>query len=407
MDTQNLPPSQQPSMQGISQQAPIQGAIDIAAEGTKSLESLLLEDVRELEAKVYNTPLPATLRENIVKMLKRMVRMAKFGNYSSDYEQVAKYIDWVTSIPWTKYTQDNLDIENAKRVLDSHHYGMMPIKNRIIEYLSVMKLQSQKGMLSMQSDDESGNMEKLQGSSGHAPIICFVGLQGIGKTSMAKSIAQAMGKKFVRIALGAMGDVRNLRGESRVNPDAEPGQIIKAIIRASTMNPLILLDEIDKVSGEGGLRSDVNAALLEILDPEQNATFVDHYIDHPVNLSKVMFITTANNLGTISTALLDRLEVIRFTSYSDEEKQVIARDYLFPKVLKAAGLEPNQIEFTPDVWPLIIRPLGYDAGIRQLERNLTNLTRKVARMILEGKGTHFVINPGNVKEFMSTDITVV
>lgn len=387
-------------------QQPASGAIDVAKESEKGLEDLLLDDVRDLEQKIAASQMPELLRENTLKMMKRMVRMAKFGNYSSDYEQVAKYIDWVVSVPWTDFTTDNLDIENAKRILDANHYGMLPIKNRIVEYLSVMKLQSQKGMLPGYAD-ESGQMEKLQGSSAHAPILCFVGLQGIGKTSMAKSIAHAMGKKFVRVSLGAIGDVRNLRGQSRINPDAEPGQIVKALVRSKSMNPLILLDEIDKVSGEGGLRSDVNAALLEILDPEQNATFMDHYMDYPVNLSQVMFITTANNLGTVTTALLDRLDVIRFISYSDDEKEVIARDYLFPKVIKSVGLEPGQIEFSPDVWPQIIRPLGYDAGIRQLERNLTGLARRIARMVVEGRGTKFVITQANVKTFMPTDITVI
>lgn len=380
--------------------------IDVLSESQSGLQDLLIEDIEELEQKIIKANLPSLLSDKVYKLLKRMVRMAKFGNYSNDYEQVAKYIDWVTSIPWNRNNEDNLDIDRAKRILDENHYGMQPIKSRIIEYLSVMNLQKQKGVLS-NNVQESTDMAELTGSSANAPILCFVGLQGIGKTSLAKSISQALGKSFVRISLGAIGDIRNLRGETRSNPDAEPGQIIKSLVKAQSMNPLILLDEIDKVSGERGLRADLNAALLEILDPEQNSTFSDHYIDFPVNLSKVMFITTANNLGTMSTALLDRLEIIRFTSYSDKEKEVIARDYLFPKVLKAAGLDPNTIEFSDDVWPLIIRPLGFDAGIRQLERNLTSLARRVAKMILEGKGTHFVITPANVKVFMPSDITMV
>lgn len=379
----------------------------ITEEFSKGLEDLLVEDVSKLQQQVAQSNMPTELRDKVNGMMSRMVRMAKFGNYSSDYEQISKYIEWITTIPWTSLTKDNLDVEHAKKVLESHHYGMQPIKNRIIEYLSVMKLQAQKGILEGVVTDQTAQMEKLQGSAAHAPIMCFVGLQGIGKTSMAKSIASAMGRRFVRISLGAIGDVRNLRGESKINPEAEPGQIVKSLVRTNTMNPLILLDEIDKVSGEGGLRSDIMAALLEILDPEQNATFSDHYIDYPVNLSNVMFIATANNLGTLSTALLDRLEVIRFVSYSDEEKEVIARDYLWPKVRRATGLDEGQVEFTSDVWPAIIRPLGYDAGVRQLERNLTSLARRVARMIVEGKGEKFVINSGNVKEFMPSDITVV
>lgn len=392
--------------QPISPKLKKTGDLSAVPSDTKSLEELLMEDIRELEARIEKAKLPQGLREKIEKMMKRMVRMAKFGNYSGDYEQISKYIEWIASVPWLKFSQDNLDIDNAKKVLDTNHYGMAPIKNRIVEYLSVMKLQQEKG-ISPLSQRQENEIETKQDLITHAPIICFVGLQGIGKTSMAKSIAQALGKQFVRISLGAIGDVRNLRGQSKVNPDAEPGQIVKALIRSQAMNPLILLDEIDKVSGEGGLRSDVMAALLEILDPEQNATFLDHYVDYPVNLSRVMFIATANNLGTLSTALLDRLEVIRFVSYSDEEKEVIARDYLLSKVLKATGIDPNQVEFSEDVWPMIIRPLGYEAGIRQLERNLTGLARRMARMIIEGRGTHFVVNPGNIKEFMPTDITVI
>jgi ATP-dependent Lon protease len=308
----------------------------------------------------------------------------------------------------------------AKETMDSNHYGMNSVKNLVLDYLAVMKLHMQKQQQSLQQsqiknaqvEDSKSNsdgngqkdMSKLEGSSSHAPIICFVGLQGVGKTTMAKSIAQTLGRKFQRIALGALGSVTQLRGQSRAYLDAEPGQIVKALTRVGSMNPVILLDEIDKVSGKEGLLNDVMAALLEILDPQQNSTFIDHYIDYPIDLSNVMFIATANNLGTLSAALLDRLEVIRFTSYTDEEKEIIARKYLLPDVLEATGLSQGQITIDDDVWPQVVRPLGFDAGIRQLERNLTSLCRHAARRIVEQGLDQVRVTTENVKEFMPEGI---
>jgi ATP-dependent Lon protease len=255
-------------------------------------------------------------------------------------------------------------------------------------------------------DDVSSEMSRLQGSSSHAPILCFVGIQGVGKTSMAKSIATALNRKFVRVSLGAMGSVTELRGRSRGEPDAEPGQIIKGLIRTGSMNPLILLDEIDKTSSATGLRADIMAALLEILDPEQNSTFMDKYLDFPVDLSKVMFITTANNLGGISAALLDRLEVIRFGSYTDAEKIMIAKNYLLPKVREATGITEAQLSFADDAWELVVRPLGFDAGVRQLERTLTELCRKVAMQIVQGLSTGVKITKENFRQYIPEDIGI-
>jgi ATP-dependent Lon protease len=231
-------------------------------------------------------------------------------------------------------------------------------------------------------------------------------VQGIGKTSIAKSIGGAMGKQFVRISLGGLASVSELRGVSRGNFDAAPGQITKALIHTGVMNPLILMDEIDKVSDQGGTRSDVMAALLEILDPEQNSTFNDYYLDYPLDLSKVMFVCTANNLGGISAALLDRLEIIRMSSYTDEEKQHIAKDYLLPKVIDATGIDGTQLQFNDDVWELLIRPLGFDAGIRQLERNLTTLARKVAKLIITGQATQVRVTRDNFRQYFPMDFGV-
>ncbi|MCA9382283.1 AAA family ATPase, partial [Candidatus Dojkabacteria bacterium] len=366
-----------------------------------------IDEIAELEGKVATANLPKPLEDHAYKMIRRIKRMTQYGSYSGEYEVTEKYIDWIVSIPWGKETKDNLDLAHVKSILDSNHFGIEAIKDRMLEYLAVMNIQEANDVKAQNEHKDYTEMARLQGSSAHAPIICFVGLQGIGKTSMAKSIAEALGRKFARISLGALGSVYEIRGRSRAFLDAEPGQIVKAMVRTGVSNPLILLDEIDKVSGQEGLRADVMASLLEILDPEQNSTFVDHYIDYPIDLSKIMFITTANNLGGLSTALLDRLEIVRFTSYTDEEKQRIAIDYLLPKVLEATGLTTDQLKFDEQVWPLVIRPFGYDAGVRQLERNLTNLARKVAREIVEKKVTSVVINKDNVKKYLPEDMGVL
>jgi ATP-dependent Lon protease len=334
-----------------------------------------------------------------MRSIERLERIAKWGNYSSEFENVDKFVDWITRIPWGTITEDNLDINNAKEIMDSTHYGMDVVKNLILDYLAVMQIQKATGRNKVQ---ENG-MEHLRGSSANAPVLLFLGLQGVGKTSIAKSIAQAMGRKFARVSLGAIGDVRTLRGTPRHEIDSEPGQIVKALINTKSMNPVILIDEIEKASGNKGLLNDVMAALLEILDPEQNSTFVDHYLDHPVDLSQVFFICTANNLGGLSAALLDRVEIIRFTSYSDEEKGIIAKSYILPKVLKNIGLTTQHIQITEEVWPLLIRPVGFDAGIRQLERNIATLARSAARQIVSGHPLPIIVTPDNVKEYVLPD----
>jgi len=392
-----------------------QPANPVAPTPAPQASSLVFDPAGEIEGLkklADSVPMPAGLKEKIDKMLIRLTRMVQLGSYSREYEPVEQYIKWAVQIPWGKYTSDNLDLVNAKDNLTKYHYGLDQIKDRILEYLAVMKLQVaevtgvQATATNTVSTDHSEEMSRLQGSSSHAPILCFVGIQGVGKTSMAKSIGSALGRKFIRVALGALGNVSQIRGTPVGQDNAEPGQIIKAMIRAGTMNPLILLDEIDKTSSESGLRADLMAALLEILDPEQNSTFVDHYLDYPIDLSQVMFITTANNLGGISAALLDRLEVIRFGSYTDDEKVAIAKDYMLPKVREATGIGPDQLSFDDDVWPYVVRPLGFDAGVRQLERTLTLLARKVARLIVEGKGTSFKVTKENFREFIPEDIGV-
>ncbi len=366
-------------------------------------------EIQNLIKKLDAAPaIPKTLREKVDGMIMRLVKMSQNGNYSQEFEPVSEYIEWVCRIPWGASTQENLDIQNAKATLDKYNYGLEPVKSRILEYLAVLKLNSNRAQsTAAQSGDVSVEMSRLQGNSSHSPILCFVGIQGVGKTSMAKAIAQALNRKFMRIALGGLGNVTEIRGITRTGSvNAEPGQIIKSLIRTQSMNPLILLDEVDKVSADTGLRSDVMAALLEILDPEQNSTFMDKYLDFPVDLSQVMFITTANNLGGISAALLDRLEVIRFGSYNDNDKIQIAKNYLLPKVREATGMTEEQLSFEDDVWSLVIRPLGFDAGVRQLERTLTELARKVALKIVQGTAQSIRITKDNFREFIPEDIGI-
>lgn len=359
----------------------------IPAQNTPSL----LEDVSLLEQKLSGVNIPAGLLESTQRSISRLKRTAQYGNFSTEFESVDKYIDWITRIPWGKITQDNLDIVNSKRIMDATHFGMDVIKDLILDYLSVMKLQKEKVFQGERIDN------------GKAPVLLFLGLQGVGKTSIAQSIASAMGRKFVRISLGAIGSIQILRGQSKVFPDSEPGQIVKALVRSGSMNPVILLDEIDKVGGAAGLHNDVMAALLEILDPEQNTHFLDHYVDYPIDLSQVFFVCTANNLGGLSAALLDRMEVIRFTSYSDEEKITIAKNYSLPKILKGTGLRIDQLVIEDNVWPVLVRPVGFDAGLRQLERNIATMIRSVARKIVEGSPTPITITVENIKEFVLPD----
>ncbi len=371
-----------------------------------------IDEINKLVQLVSTTAMPQDLKDRALGMVVRLEKVVKYGSFSREYEPIEKFVSWITKIPWGKYTQDDLDLKHVKIQLDKTHYGVENIKERILEYVAMLNLLARTSVVAKTpaapAANASGEMARLQGSSSHAPILCLVGIQGIGKTSIAKSIATALNRQFVRIGLGGLAGVSELRGRSRGEIDAEPGQVIKALARTGVMNPMILLDEVDKVSDQS--RADVMAALLEILDPEQNSAFRDNYIDYPVDLSSVVFICTANNLGGISAALLDRLEVIRMISYSDEEKTHIARDYLLPKVMENSGLPAGVIEFDDRVWPLVIRPLGFDAGIRELERTLTRLVRIIAKKVVlqdVPAGGKFVISPENFRQFIPEEIGVV
>ncbi len=231
-------------------------------------------------------------------------------------------------------------------------------------------------------------------------MLCLVGLVGSGKTTFGHSLAEALNRQFVRIPFGGLGSALDLRGQSRLHPDAEPGLIIKALKRAKTRNPVLLLDEIDRVTDAS--RADIMGVLVELLDPEQNARFSDHYLDYPFNLSAVLFVATANNTRNIATAVLDRLEVIQMPSYTDEEKTTIAKDYLLPRVLTESGLSTDNLTIDADVWSKVVRPLGFDAGLRTLERTIESICHQLARAIVEGKAKHLHLTKTNIKNYLSS-----
>lgn len=340
-------------------------------------------ETQELINKVKTAQIPESLRERLLNRLEQLSHLRDTPSFLPEFERLANYIDWVLTIPWGKRTKDILDLNFARQVLDRNHYGLGEIKDRILEYVSVMKLKSDKG--------EEQDIYR-------APILCFVGLVGTGKTTIAYSVAEAMGRKFERIPFGGIGDPSQLRGLSRVVSEAEPGKIVKALKSSQSVNPVILLDEIDRVTDEG--RSAIMGVLVELLDPKQNHAFTDHFIDYPVDLSQVLFIATANNTTHIATAVLDRIEVIQMPSYSDAEKIQIGKVYLLPRVLKASGLTNEVITIDDETWARIVRPLGFDAGVRTLERNIEGIARKVARQIVEGKIQSVHLTGQNIKEYL-------
>lgn len=332
--------------------------------------------IEELKIKISQINLPEDLKEKLLNLL-------NFPGSGLDFEKLITYINFVISLPFNKYSQDILDINRAKQILDRDHYGLASVKDRILEYLSVLILHQQKG-----------------GGAFHAPVLAFIGLVGTGKTSIAYSIAESLGRPIVRIPFGGLGDPASLRGQGRGKMDAEVGFIIKAIKETKVSNPVILLDEIDRVSQES--RVDLMGVLVELLDPAQNHSFVDHYLDFPYDLSQVLFIATANNTANIATAVMDRLEPIQMPSYSDEEKLVIGRSYLLPKAMSEASLDKASLIIDELAWPQIIRPLGFDAGIRSLQRTLQGICRKVARKLVEGESGPFKIGVDNLGEYLQS-----
>jgi ATP-dependent Lon protease len=331
------------------------------------------EEVAELRQKLEAAGLPAEAKAEAEKQLKRLETMHP---EAAEYSMLRTYMDWLVDLPWSRATRDNLDLKKGRRVLDEDHYDLEQVKERILEFLAVRKLK-----------------KELKG-----PVLCFAGPPGVGKTSLGKSIARALGRKFVRISLGGVRDEAEIRGHRRTYVGALPGRVLQGIKQAGTNNPVFMLDELDKVGAD--FRGDPSAALLELLDPEQNHAFSDHYINLPFDLSNVLFIATANVMDTIPAALKDRLEVIRLAGYSTEEKLSIAVRYLVPRQLEANGLKPSAVRFSRSALLRIIGEYTAEAGLRNLERELGSVCRKVARRFAEGKKKPVQVTAAAVPRFL-------
>ena len=347
-------------------------------------KQILQQEIQDLQTKVDKSDLPEELKLKANKDIVGLQRSVELGSYDEKYEKVSKYIDWILKIPWKNETEDRLDIQEAKEIFNKHHYGMQIVKDRFLEYISVLNLRQQ----------------NFQDEDFRAPVLLLVGLVGTGKTTFAFSLAEALNRKIVRVPFGGMGSAKELRGHSRLVLGSEPGKILKGICEAGVRNPVVLLDEIDRISDEAN--REIMGVLVELLDPAQNHAFVDAFIDYPVNLSHAIFLATANNTAKIATAVMDRLEKIQMPAYTDNEKMVIAKEYVLPGLLKKAGLKPEQFQIQENVWPQMVRPLGFDAGIRTLQRTLQGAVRKAARIIVERGFDQVIITQENCKIFLPT-----
>jgi ATP-dependent Lon protease len=335
-------------------------------------------EIEELKKKILSAKMPEQTEK---ATLKELDRLSKIPSQAAEYTVVRTYIDWLIAIPWSKSTKDNLDIKRAQRILDEDHYDLEKVKERILEYLAVKKLKP----------DSKGT------------ILCFIGPPGVGKTSLGKSIARALGRKFIRISLGGIRDEAEIRGHRRTYVGALPGRIIQLIKTCGTNNPVFMLDEIDKVGTD--FRGDPSSALLEVLDPEQNNAFSDHYLEVPFDLSNVIFIATGNIVDPVIPALKDRMEIIELPGYILEEKIEIANRYLIPRRISESGLKSSNISFNNDALKIIIANYTKEAGVRNLERTIGSICRKVAKRIAEGKRRAVKITAKNISKFLGPSKT--
>ncbi|MFD0678836.1 MULTISPECIES: endopeptidase La [unclassified Paenibacillus] len=330
-------------------------------------------EVEELRSQLFSTEVPEKVKEKIEKEIDRLEKMPAT---SAEGSVIRNYIDWLLGVPWSTFTEDDLDINRAEEILNEDHYGLEKPKERVLEYLAVQKL-----------------VKKLKG-----PILCLVGPPGVGKTSIARSIARSLGRQFVRISLGGVRDEAEIRGHRRTYVGAMPGRIIQGMKSAGTSNPVFLLDEIDKMAMD--FRGDPSAALLEVLDPEQNSTFSDHYIEVPFDLSNVMFVTTANAVHNIPRPLLDRMEVLYIPGYTEIEKLHIANNYLLPKQQKDHGLQDGQLNIEEQALMRIVREYTRESGVRNLEQQVSAICRKAAKQLVSGQVSSVQVRVDNVKEFL-------
>lgn len=324
---------------------------------------------------------PAPLSERITIALDRMELLENTGQSLALVDTLANWLSLISSLPWNHGSSDNLSLETATKILNEGHYGQEVIKERVLDFISV---------------------QKLTGGNAHGMVLCFVGPPGTGKTTVTRLIAEALGRQFGRISLAALGDMSQLRGKSRFLPEAEPSLITKAIQQAGTNNPVICLDEIEKVGGEGLLGGEAMAAFLEILDPEQNFAYRDHYIDYPFDLSKVLFVATANKMLGADSPVIDRLEIINLPDYTREDKIVIGQRFIIPQKMREMGLEQAgvSVEFTEDVWGRILNPYAWDSGMRTLQHTISQIFYKIARQVVETGNKHYIISSSNIKDYV-------